>query len=1204
MKLKPIALLVVTALLACLSTMPSASAMPSANAMSPASASALEPEVFDASLWLHPGPADDEAEMAVVVELEGPTAFDLFAATSDVARLPAPRSGSSVRAPEELAAEQALLQRAFGTVAARQEPARGFLERAGTRIVSTYDSAANGFLVLVDRSRLESLALTPGVKRIYRAPEHYPTLGDAVPFIGAVAAAEELGYTGKGVTIAIVDSGIDYTHKSFGGGGKQRDYTDNNPRTIEMRNFPTEKVVGGYDFAGSQYNPSAGIREPSPDPDPLDEMAVGHGTHVAGIAAGAEGNSRVHHGVAREAYLIGLKVFGRQGSTNLAMDAIEWAIEANMSGEAPKGLCSLPEGGCRVDVLNMSLGSPWAMDVQEALGVIDRATQAGIVVVASAGNSGDTPFIHGSPAASPLAVSVANSYPPGAKNDAIEVTHGEEAEVIEAVQADASLAQQISEERDGELEAELAWFGRGCDGDSPVSDTRERVALIQRGLCSFKEKLENAYAQRAIGVVLIDDGSGLSRWAAQPADPVDLPAYLIEQAEGLEIAGWLQSGDSVRVRMAESLNGTFERYYLADVISPSSSRGPTRSGGFKPDISAPGTGIVAPRRGSGDRGRSLSGTSMSSPMVAGAAAVVIERLRSEGLAPVETLDDPSRLVAADVGALLMNYASATVWRTDSRTDDPAPLARQGAGRVDVLGSVSGTTLLRAGPIASLSFGFQAITDDFSDERVVTISNLSSEAKQYTLRCEMVMADDEGVGISYTPSESEIVIDGGESVDASVRLDIEADQMKPFTGYGGGLSMSEEQIADAEADAYLIVSESGSGASSEGGDVARLPLYLHARAASLASAWPDPLRISPTSNQGDFTIGNRGAGLGWAELYALLGQDPLESRVHPSLDVDFVGVRSTQGDAGERLVEFLVHTSGARLMPLESSLWILVDSDTDGSMDYAISNYDRDFYASGGARVGGQQILLRRVTSNDPLQFASELALLPYWAGMDLDSRTIRLPVPAQLLGYGPTDPIQLAVVVRHAGTFRDSHGGALYQLQDVVPDDGFSESGEKLAVGTGRLELDLSQLGYELDRWHVELRGGESRDLTISRTDGADPIGSQVLVSYPANPPDDTDLQVMEIAEGEPPSGTPTPTPTATATPRPKGMLYVPLILRRHAIEESSPTPSADATATPDATRTPDATSPVADTPTAETTPPQSTEPATPLASTRTQPPP
>ena len=186
---------------------------------------------------------------------------------------------------------------------------------------------------------------------------------------------------------------------------------------IEPGTFPTVKVAGGYDFVGDAYDASSddpAINTPVPDPDPVD--CNGHGSHVAGTAAGAgvltdgstftgpydettHANSfLIGPGVAPEATLYALKVFGCEGSTDVTVDAIEWAVEHDL------------------DVINMSLGSEFGRSNDPTAMAATNAAIAGVVVVTSAGNAGPGRYLTGSPGTGSGALSVAAM-------DTIEGTH-------------------------------------------------------------------------------------------------------------------------------------------------------------------------------------------------------------------------------------------------------------------------------------------------------------------------------------------------------------------------------------------------------------------------------------------------------------------------------------------------------------------------------------------------------------------------------------------------------------------------------------------------------------------------------------------------------------------------------------------------------------------------------------------------------------
>ncbi len=1087
------------------------------------------PAVADSSLrailtW---PPSDGQQPMAVIVELRGPTTFDLVR-----------RSAHKLGAGTVLAT--AARDAAFATVAAAQAPARRYVEATGAQIISTYDTALNGFLVRATPAQLERLAATPGIARIYRAPEHYPLLGDAVPLVGGQQVVESLGYTGKNVTIAIIDQGIDYTHKSLGGRGRTQDYANNNPSVVEPGSFPTDKVIGGYDFAGTDYG-ATGV--PRPDDDPLDEGD--HGTHVAGIAAGMKGNPKVHHGVAPDAKLIALKVFGRGGGTNLSTDAIEWAIEANLGATVP-GSCQMPGGQqCRVDVLNMSLGSPWANGVLEQTGAVQRAVEAGIVLVAASGNDDDVPFIHGAPSASPMALAVANTFHGGLKGDVVEATVGSQTVQLEALQGgtDATGQLRLGKAMDevGEIKAPLADFGRGCTADQPSApEVTGQVALIERGTCSFSEKVANATAKGAVAALVFNNQPGIlvmGPTAGFQAD--DIPAYLIRQEDGLALREQLRSV-AVRIRMAKALNGTFVRSYLADVIGPGSSRGPARSGAFKPNISAPGTEIVAPKRAQGDAGIAFSGTSMAAPLVAGGAAVLIERLRAEGLAPKDApLADPNQVTAADVAALLMNYATAHVYRDDNRLPDYVPLARQGSGRMNLLAAAKGHTLARAGYLAEIDFGIRGLVEDYTDSATVTIRNLSRETRSYDLSTEFNTPGKANRGVRYDVTPASLVLEPGASAEVRVQASVATALLAPFGAYGGARALQSGPIGDAEIDGFVVVTSRVEGGEPE---VSHLPIYFLPRRAAAVVASPDPLRISPTTGSGTIVWQNNAPGDGVAELFAHLGSDAL-GEAPPRLDVDHVGARLGVDSQGRRMVSLAVHTQAARRVPIDSDTFVLIDANRDGTYDQA---------AHVGLVNGVLVTAVQQVTRQEPLAFSRQ-AVADFEADVNIESGIVILHVLASRIGVDESGPVRIDLGVLHLANFADVAGALDAIPFDAAPDNAFIFSPQgAISAGPDRFHLASDELGYRLDQWTVPMSWGSQTTQAIQRVNGAPLAGQRILALYPQNVPGDGDMQLLAILEEE----APTPTPIAFPTDEPPDRdhdIFLPAALVNEVIGVASP---------------------------------------------------
>ncbi len=275
----------------------------------------------------------------------------------------------------------------------------------------------NGVAVLATPEQARTLASLPGVKALHPILSKEPATTSSIPFLSIPEVwGRGTGLRGEGIRIAVIDTGIDYLHLDFGGPGVG--YAENDRTVVgDVPGFPSAKIVGGYDFAGEFYNanPSSPAYSPIPTPDPDPQDCYGHGTHVAGIAAGygvtAEGQPytgpwdqdvdfsqlSIGPGVAPLAELYALKVFGCSGSSDLVDLALEWSVDPNGDGDFTD----------RVDVINLSLGSPLGLPTDTTTVAADNAAALGVVVVASAGNSGDHRFVLGSPSNGERVISVA-----------------------------------------------------------------------------------------------------------------------------------------------------------------------------------------------------------------------------------------------------------------------------------------------------------------------------------------------------------------------------------------------------------------------------------------------------------------------------------------------------------------------------------------------------------------------------------------------------------------------------------------------------------------------------------------------------------------------------------------------------------------------------------------------------------------------------
>ncbi len=269
--------------------------------------------------------------------------------------------------------------------------------------------AINAVFAEVDTSQLMALAKMPEVERISLVKHYEMDLSETVAQIGATAV-QAGGFDGAGVKVAVLDSGIDYTHVAFGGEGTQEAYeaaygtvigpVDTPENTSRDGLFPTAKVVEGFDFVGEAW--PFGPRTEDDDPIPSSDVITfgGHGTHVADIIGGITPGTP---GVAPGVDLYAVKVCAAYSSScnGIALiKGVEYSLDPNGDGDISD----------RVDIMNMSLGANFGQAFDDDLAfAVDVASATGVLTVASAGNGSDIPFITGTPAAAPSALSVAQT---------------------------------------------------------------------------------------------------------------------------------------------------------------------------------------------------------------------------------------------------------------------------------------------------------------------------------------------------------------------------------------------------------------------------------------------------------------------------------------------------------------------------------------------------------------------------------------------------------------------------------------------------------------------------------------------------------------------------------------------------------------------------------------------------------------------------
>ena len=306
-----------------------------------------------------------------------------------------------------------------------------------------------------------------------------PELATAIKMTGADVAQNDLHLSGDGVKVAVMDTGIDLDHKDLGGDG------------VAGGAHPNSRVVSQWDFVGDAYNadPESATYNPVPSPDPVADDCNGHGTHVAGIigadqASGPDGALGVAPKVKFGAY----RVFGCDGS--VTDDVMLAAMERIQADGA--------------DVLNMSIGDAfnnWAESPTAA--AADALVDAGIVVVASIGNSGAQGiYSAGAPGVGKKVIGVASYDNTDIQLSAFTVSP--DGKKVPYGQATGAPPAPTSGSQPMSRVGTKASTDAGC-APLTVGSLTGTVALIRRGTCAFYIKSFNAQSAGAIGVVIYNN---------------------------------------------------------------------------------------------------------------------------------------------------------------------------------------------------------------------------------------------------------------------------------------------------------------------------------------------------------------------------------------------------------------------------------------------------------------------------------------------------------------------------------------------------------------------------------------------------------------------------------------------------------------------------------------------------------------------------
>lgn len=761
-----------------------------------------------------------------------------------------------------------------------------------------------------------------------------PDYKQVVPLIGA-NVLRDLGIDGTGVRVAVLDSGIDYTHAAFGGGGTpDAYYAAYGTSTADLRNksavsWPQGKVAGGFDFVGEAW-PSGPL---APDPNPIASPAASnnlgivgtdgsHGTSVADIIAGSPFPARPdNHGVAPGATLYAVKVCSAVSTScsGIAIiQGIEWALD-------PDGDGSISDA---VDVINLSLGGDYGQKENSSTEAADNAARAGIVVCCAAGNAGDNPYIVGSPSSAPEAISVAQTTEPDEKVFLLNLTSSAPPSPFSIRNTNTVAWAPIVGTTTGTVAIPASAIACARLAGGSLAG---RIALIDRGTCNISFKVAYAQDAGAVGVILVNNAAGDPPSFSYGGVPGDLPAgfvisvptIVVSQADGAALKTRLTAGETLTATLSDT-----SFVSTASSIVSSSSRGPSFNfNTIKPEIGAPG-GNLAAVSGSGTGFATFGGTSGATPVIAGSAALV--RQQFPGLSPLE------------VKARLMNNASPDVFQNQVTSPGQfAPITRVGAGEVRALPAVTATaTAWVVSPsgspsVPALSFGYWRLSAPQSFTQTVRVKNDSDTARTFAIASSTRFAPGTPGAVTIS-TPSSVTVAPSSTADFSVTVSVNPANLPAWNTNSGSFGADGPRLAALEYGGFVTLSDSA--------DTLRLPWQILPQKAHRALVSKSNYTLGTAAP----VITNSPSSLAaTATVYALTGTSPrLPAGSYPgagdnfaAIDLQNVGIRVVNAPAPTGpVLEFAITTwSRHTHANFPGAFVVNIDVDNDGVPDWFLFN---------------------------------------------------------------------------------------------------------------------------------------------------------------------------------------------------------------------------------------------------------------------------
>jgi lactocepin len=548
-------------------------------------------------------------------------------------------------------------------------------EKSASKVKHRFYESFNGFSMETEFSNVKEIQATPGVINVHIARTFQPSMGASKELVQAQKVWEQYGYEGEGLLVAIVDSGLDYTHKdmTLTKKGKEKEkWTQENiqgelAETAVNEVWYSDKVPTGYDWADKDT-----------DVIPRGQYGSSHGMHVAGTvgANGDEANEGVR-GVAPGVQLLAEKVFSDNGGGAYEDDIIA-GIEHAVTLSA--------------DVINMSLGSDAGFvgeendPIQKA---IRQATEQGTLVVVAGGNAAystknnllsasEKPYAEnpdigtvGEPGVSPYALSVASYENTKMHKTTLAEENGLQLPYQDQTQFNFKLSRVLTPSESYEME----YVGEGRTADFAGKDVAGKIVVAKPHVpYAFYSYIQFEAKKNGAKAVILVPPTTMADFPYLNFSYLATPAATTSKVAGDALIAKLTMGQIVKMNMTK---GIWLDNPDKNTISDFSSVGTPHTLDFKPELSAPGGNIYSTV--AGNEYEVMSGTSMATPHVAGGSALLIQALYEKGLSH-------SKNTALMAKIALMNTAQVV---QDPRTNNEVPYSPrvQGSGLMKIQNAI-------------------------------------------------------------------------------------------------------------------------------------------------------------------------------------------------------------------------------------------------------------------------------------------------------------------------------------------------------------------------------------------------------------------------------------------------------------------------------------------------------------------------------------